>query len=444
MFPVHKPNEEKNVNPEIKPGIVPNKNENKPNSNQNQNENNLNPIANKDNNEIPSNSSPNEDLVHQIQLLNLVQGIWLDKFFNKINEGKKYQDILNDFQKEIGKELQKFEINVEIKLIENSEQFKKAEDDFETIGISILEQKFDFNLGKLIKNFKPLNSDDMIKKITEIWKKKFQNKIYESWPKNLVESKLKKELKQYNFDLKTLSFNKTSSNNIIHITIKNINKDISLHFRNLIEVKNKPTRYVVGYNKIKPEENSKNDIQFEIWNPIWKETYATDLSDLKATEILEIGYYKDKDGVFRVPRMPKNIEWITDVLPPQITSLENMFYGVRSKQIRGLQKWDTSNIQNMSGLFRTTNYFNEDISRWDTSNVLTMQSIFENAFLFNQDLKNWDTSNLINMNKMFFNAFAFNQDLSNWNVASVLQKDDFDTHANPNWNQDKKPQFKIK
>ncbi|SYV90440.1 Mycoplasma protein of uncharacterised function, DUF285, partial [Metamycoplasma alkalescens] len=41
-----------------------------------------------------------------------------------------------------------------------------------------------------------------------------------------------------------------------------------------------------------------------------------------------------------------------------------MFYGVRSKQIRGLQKWDTSNIQNMSGLFRTTNYFNEDISRW--------------------------------------------------------------------------------
>jgi len=64
--------------------------------------------------------------------------------------------------------------------------------------------------------------------------------------------------------------------------------------------------------------------------------------------------------------------------------------------------WDTSQVTNMSCLFRNKKKknFNDDIGSCDTSKVTDMSYMFYNTKKFNQDIGSWDTSN-INMKSMF-------------------------------------------
>jgi surface protein len=81
--------------------------------------------------------------------------------------------------------------------------------------------------------------------------------------------------------------------------------------------------------------------------------------------------------------------------------------------------WDTSAIDNMSGLFQDKETFNDDISQWDTSNVTSMADMFNGAEAFNQDISGWDTSKVTNMGWMFKNASLFDQDIRKWDVSKV-------------------------
>ncbi len=60
-----------------------------------------------------------------------------------------------------------------------------------------------------------------------------------------------------------------------------------------------------------------------------------------------------------------------------------------------------------------------DVSYVNTSNVTDMSSMFKYAQSFNQDISNWDTSNVTNMSDMFYYAKSFNQDISNWDTSKV-------------------------
>ena len=84
-----------------------------------------------------------------------------------------------------------------------------------------------------------------------------------------------------------------------------------------------------------------------------------------------------------------------------------------------IEEWDTSEVTDMSNLFRDQTDFNEDIGKWDVSMVTNMSSMFRGTLSFNQDLSEWDVSNVTNMNCMFGGAIEFNQDLSGWNVSRV-------------------------
>lgn len=91
-------------------------------------------------------------------------------------------------------------------------------------------------------------------------------------------------------------------------------------------------------------------------------------------------------------------------------------------EIVGLQNMDTSNVNNMYGMFlETGSLLSLDLDHFDTSNVTRMASMFQGArSLTNLDLNGFNTSRVIDMGAMFDQAVSLtNLDLSNFNTTNV-------------------------
>ncbi|KAL3943508.1 MAG: hypothetical protein SGBAC_002433 [Bacillariaceae sp.] len=127
------------------------------------------------------------------------------------------------------------------------------------------------------------------------------------------------------------------------------------------------------------------------------------------------------------------------------SSMESTFYGTSSFTggSRGLQNWDTSEVNDMGGLFAFSKFqadisswimisvtntkemflgcqsFDGDLSKWDVSSVKDFSSMFEGANAFSSDLSQWDVSSGTKFDRMFAGTSSFNKDLSMWNITSV-------------------------
>lgn len=88
-----------------------------------------------------------------------------------------------------------------------------------------------------------------------------------------------------------------------------------------------------------------------------------------------------------------NLVKVPTILPPNITSLNSMFYACTS--------------------------FNQDLRSWDVSNVTDMYQTFKNASSYNQPLDTWKVSKVETMVGMFMYAAAFNQNLNQWCVSKI-------------------------
>ena len=108
------------------------------------------------------------------------------------------------------------------------------------------------------------------------------------------------------------------------------------------------------------------------------------------------------------------------VLPKDSTKYFESFYQIFHID---LNKFDTSNVENMSFMFRD---LGEDLEKqsslnsWDTSNVVNMRNMFDNAH-FNGDISDWDTSNVVTMRYMFRHNEILNQDFSSWDFSGLDQ-----------------------
>ncbi|WP_300759149.1 BspA family leucine-rich repeat surface protein [uncultured Brachyspira sp.] len=110
---------------------------------------------------------------------------------------------------------------------------------------------------------------------------------------------------------------------------------------------------------------------------------------------------------------------LNDIDTSLITNMSDLFKCSSRKNYDGIENWDTSNVENMHGLFSFNSYFNNDISKWNVSKVKIMSKMFHFALCFNQPLNEWNVGNAESMNMMFHSAKEFNQSLDKWNVSKV-------------------------
>lgn len=92
----------------------------------------------------------------------------------------------------------------------------------------------------------------------------------------------------------------------------------------------------------------------------------------------------------------------------KITDMSGLFYCPGSIEGPGLDvrnikinKWNVSNVTNMSGMFAGCWYFVGDISSWDVSKVTDMSFMFKYCSHFVGDLSKWDVSKVVDMSSMF-------------------------------------------
>ncbi|MEM9423548.1 MAG: BspA family leucine-rich repeat surface protein, partial [Spirochaetota bacterium] len=109
----------------------------------------------------------------------------------------------------------------------------------------------------------------------------------------------------------------------------------------------------------------------------------------------------------------------------QITDMSELFKG-KTGFNGDISEWNTSKVTNMTKMFgkdtgsgaKGAEKFNGDISSWDVSNVKYMRSMFEGAAKFNGNIAGWNPAKVTDMEKMFSGATAFAQDLSGWTGTS--------------------------
>ncbi|RDU55877.1 BspA family leucine-rich repeat surface protein [Helicobacter sp. MIT 00-7814] len=102
-----------------------------------------------------------------------------------------------------------------------------------------------------------------------------------------------------------------------------------------------------------------------------------------------------------------------------ITDMSGIFASSRRRSYKGIESWDTSNVEDMHNMFSNAYYFNRDISSWNVSKVKNMSGMFKSAYRFNHPLDKWDVSNVTDMGHMFEHAYRFNQPLDKWDVSNV-------------------------
>ena len=101
-----------------------------------------------------------------------------------------------------------------------------------------------------------------------------------------------------------------------------------------------------------------------------------------------------------------------------VTSMKQMFSGTKRFN-QDISSWNIGKVLNMELMFFMAEDFNKPVSNWDTSSVTSMEGTFFRASSFNQPIGNWDVSNVTSMKQMFYNATNFNQNINNWDVYNV-------------------------
>ncbi|WP_170108369.1 BspA family leucine-rich repeat surface protein, partial [Metamycoplasma auris] len=361
------------------------------------------------------------------KLKELVNKTWDKETFSKIHSFQTYGDVIRilgeDLSKhfnEIPKEYVKYWDFIDVDFLKND--LLQLQDRDKNQKVNLLNDKTInirvFNSEVISLGFSRINT--VIEVINHLFNTYILPEITTYHSELVIFNKLKKIIKEYeenytslkNIELKpngTLSATKYAEPYRYKPDGAHIDEDLLQSHLNVS----------VGNNQIKliywaQKEGVDKPTKYKDKNGYIKYTNEKDITkEHFIEEILEIGYYKNKEGLVQSTKMPINIGKVPNKLPEVITSLEDMFKnwcydpGVIyfnpnfwPKKLVGIEEWDTSNIVDLSGMF-SHSYFNQDISKWNVENVINMSGLFLNSS-FNQNISSWDVSNVTTMEGMFF------------------------------------------
>jgi surface protein len=109
--------------------------------------------------------------------------------------------------------------------------------------------------------------------------------------------------------------------------------------------------------------------------------------------------------------------------------MASMFLNCNSFTGNGVETWDTSNVRDMSMMFRFTPYFNGQISSWNVGQVTDMRGMFRQAIAFTGDLSQWDLRSVTDISQMVRLTFLFLFDCWILSMNYTYQYISFDIHS---------------
>jgi hypothetical protein len=140
------------------------------------------------------------------------------------------------------------------------------------------------------------------------------------------------------------------------------------------------------------------------------------------TEVHSIGNLTSLSLLFEnVPNfVGESDKWDTS----RVTDMSGLFYGCRKIDRMIGTNWNTASVKNMSCMFADCCSLNKNVGKhWDTSKVTGMMGMFSNCTLLNQPIGlNWDTSQAIYLAYMFSGCESLRQPVAKgWKFDNVIE-----------------------
>jgi surface protein len=105
----------------------------------------------------------------------------------------------------------------------------------------------------------------------------------------------------------------------------------------------------------------------------------------------------------------------------QAQFMSSMFEMAQSFTGYGMDQWNIRQALTMAKMLIGTNLSDVNLSNWDVSNVHDMSHMFQYATSYQGiGISDWDTSNVIQMEYMFDGATSFNASVHHWQVRDVV------------------------
>ena len=150
--------------------------------------------------------------------------------------------------------------------------------------------------------------------------------------------------------------------------------------------------------------------------------WYTNLKEIDGLDKFDTSNVTDMGGMFYCCKSLTTID-VSNFDTGNVTYMDLMFWGCSALTTIHVSNFDTGNVTDMIGMFSGCKSLTTiDVSNFDTSNVTRMSSMFNGCkSLTTIDVSNFDTGNVTDMDLLFWNCSALTTiDVSNFDTSKVL------------------------